>query len=153
MQAKGSGGDPSGGAVPNSPGVVNSNSPLAEGRSPEGPFDFSSPVQSGRPVVPQAQQSNQQGSAQVPQHGNAPFWNQGPLPGERDTHAQTDPAADSQEDKERQLRCGRALLERAMLGPPLPEGDAPICSSGMGTTNTFMLTSHFHFWMKTDRRR
>ena len=41
------------------------------------------------------------------------------------------PSSAPQEDKEKQLRCGRALLERSMLGPPLPEGDHPICSSGL----------------------
>lgn len=120
----------SAGAAPNSPDQVNTNTSSPVGTLQEGPFDFRSPVQTGRPQVPQAQQPEQQGAAGS-QYGTAPFWNADVLVGERNIHTQTDPQEESEEDKEKHMRCGRALLERAMLGPPLPEGDAPICSSGM----------------------
>ena len=121
----------SSGAPQISPGLVNTSPASPVATPQEGPFDFRSPAQTGRPQVPQAQQPDQQGSASGSQYGSAPFWNTGPLAGERDIQAPTQPEEESEEDKEKHIRCGRALLERAMLGPPLPEGDAPICSSGM----------------------
>lgn len=101
----------------------------SENTAEAGPFDFKSPLQPGHPQLPKAEQPNQQDSVSSdPQQDTAPFWNADPVVEEP---AQPEPQASaSQEDKEKQIRCGRALLERAMLGPPLPEGDAPICSSG-----------------------
>lgn len=98
-----------------------------------GPFDFKSPLHPGHPRQPTTQQAHQQeGNTSEAQYGTAPFWNAGPVAGEKDS-AQQEPEASvvDQEEQEKQARCGRALLERAMLGPPLPEGDGPICSSGM----------------------
>ncbi len=67
----------------------------------EGPFDFQSPVQKGRPEVP----------------FHFPYGQ---------------PEADeyTAEQRERGQQCGRALLERAMLGPPLQEGDKACGSTG-----------------------
>lgn len=112
------------GASPNRP----ASQPSSEGPPQAGsPFDFKSPVQGSHPNPPQTQQPNQQAAAvSAPQQGGEPVWTCGPLTGERELHQ-----GEPHEDQEKQARCGRALLERAMLGPPLPEGDGHICSSGM----------------------
>ena len=71
-----------------------------ENQPREGPFDFKSPVQTGRPEVPS-------------DHGyTAPYT-----------------AEFTEEEKERGRRCGRALLERAMLGPPLAEPEMGVKGS------------------------
>lgn len=113
--------------------TVSQNSPRqqsSEGAAQTGPFDFKSPLQPGHPQLPKAEQPNQQGAVSSdPQHGTSPFWNADPVM-EEPAQPEQPQASAPHEDKEKQIRCGRALLERAMLGPPLPEGDA-ICSSGM----------------------
>ena len=107
----------------------------SESTACNGPFDFKSPLQPGHPQLPQAEQPNQEAASSDPQHVTAPFWNADPV---KEEPAQ---ASASQEDKEKQIRCGRALLERAMLGPALPEGDAPICSSGKAPASSLVLHS------------
>jgi hypothetical protein len=69
--------------------------PEATGDIQEGPFDFRSPAEDGRP----------------PGYGQ-------PAPNEL-----------TAEEMERGQKCGKAILERAMLGPPLDESG----SSGMAT--------------------
>ena len=102
----------------------------SKGAAQIGPFDFKSTLHPGHPELPKAEQPNQQDTASSdPQHGTAPLWNADPVIKEHAQPEQAEPSA-PHEEKEKQIRCGRALLERAMLGPPLPEGDAPICSSG-----------------------
>lgn len=71
---------------------VNTDPAAAQPR--EGPFDFRSPVQKGRPEVP-------------PQGGYG-------MPHDDEY---------TEEEKERGMKCGRALLARAMLGPPLQEDE------------------------------
>ena len=102
-----------------------------------GPFDFRSPLDPGRPQLPTVEQPKQQDAGTSdPQRGTGPVSNADPVNG---GHAQLEPQASApHEDKEKQIRCGRALLERAMLGPPLPEGDANICSSGVGAAATVL---------------
>lgn len=119
------------------PSEATANSRLSQESSEDnqqnGPFDFKSPLHPGHPRLPTTQQAHQQeANTSGPQNGTAAAWNVGPLTGQKDS-AQQDPEASvvDQEEQEKQARCGRALLERAMLGPPLPEGDGPICSSGM----------------------
>ena len=74
---------------------------MAGNRLPsEGPFDFKSPVQDGRPEGPSPTQVGQL-------------------------------APGSAQDHERGMRCGKALLERAMLGPPLPDA----VTDGRGETD------------------
>ena len=79
--------------------------PEAAGDAQEGPFDFRSPAEDGRP----------------PGYGQ-------PAPNEF-----------TAEEMERGQKCGKAILERAMLGPPLDESG----SSGIATqdyTNTTVLS-------------
>lgn len=79
--------------------------PEAAGDAQEGPLDFRSPAEDGRP----------------PGYGQ-------PAPNEF-----------TAEEMERGQKCGKAILERAMLGPPLDESG----SSGIATqdyTNTTVLS-------------
>lgn len=114
----------------------------SEDAQQNGPFDYKSPPHPKHPRLPTTQQAHQQEAVTSgSQSSPAPAWNVGPLTGEKDS-AQQEPEAAvvEQEEQEKQARCGRALLERAMLGPPLPEGDGPICSSGM---NAAVLSGYF----------
>ncbi|KAL3130729.1 hypothetical protein ABBQ38_000076 [Trebouxia sp. C0009 RCD-2024] len=96
------------------------NGPASQPSPPQAdsPFDFKSPVQGGHPNLnpPQSQQPSREAGQGAPQ-----------------------------EDPEKQARCGRALLERAMLGPPLPEGDGAICSSDRaGATSSKTVQDSVH---------
>jgi hypothetical protein len=73
--------------------------PEAAGDAQEGPFDFRSPAQDGRP------------------------------PG----YGQPAPNQFTAEEMERGQKCGKAILERAMLGPPLHESGSVCGSTGMAT--------------------
>ncbi len=78
--------------------------PEAAGDAQEGPFDFRSPAEDGRP----------------PGYGQ-------PAPNEF-----------TAEEMERGQKCGKAILERAMLGPPLDEsGSSGIATQGY--TNSTVL--------------
>lgn len=102
--------------------------PSSEDTAQLGPFR--SPPQPGHPQLPTTKQPNQQDDLTSDlQPGAAPFRNADSVAEEP---AQPKPQASAPyEDNEKQIRCMRALLERAMLGPPLPDGDAHVCSSGV----------------------
>ncbi len=85
--------------------------PEAAGDAQEGPFDFRSPAEDGRP----------------PGYGQ-------PAPNEF-----------TAEEMERGQKCGKAILERAMLGPPLGEAGG---STGMATQD--FTNSNMHLDMHSD---